>query len=43
LILERIAQSEALDGRGLKEGPLNTFAKVDAVAPVEDTTKKDAH
>ena len=43
LILERIAQSEALDGRGLKESPLNTFAKVDAVAPVEDTTKKDAH
>jgi len=43
LILERIAQSEASDGRGLKEGSLNTFAKVDAVAPVEDTTKKDAH
>ena len=43
LILERIAQSEALDGRGLKESPLNTFAKVDTVAPVEDTTKKDAH
>jgi len=43
LILERIAQSEALDGRGSKESPLNTFAKVDAVVLAEDTTKKDAH
>ena len=43
LILDRIAQSEALDGRGPKDNSLNTFATVDAVTSVEDTAKKDAH
>src|SRR5215813_9478066 len=43
LILERIAQSEAPDGRVQTDSALNTFSTMGAVTSAEDNTKKDAH